>query len=76
MFTRFTLGSFVELFIDVDERDRGVLMARQRDRALLPVDGLSKGTREQLFLALRIAAIVRARMRRGGIREPTRTGRL
>jgi uncharacterized protein YhaN len=59
LFTRFTLGSFVELFVDIDERGRGVLMARQRDRALLQMDGLSKGTREQLFLALRIAAIER-----------------
>jgi uncharacterized protein YhaN len=59
LFTRFTVGSFVELFVDIDERGRGVLMARQRDRALLQMDGLSKGTREQLFLALRIAAIER-----------------
>jgi uncharacterized protein YhaN len=59
LFTRFTLGSFVELFVDVDERGRGVLMARQRDRVLLQMEGLSKGTREQLFLALRIAAIER-----------------
>jgi uncharacterized protein YhaN len=49
LFTRFTLGSFVELFVDIDERGLGVLMARQRDRTLLQMDGLSKGTREQLF---------------------------
>ena len=59
LFTRFTLGSFVELFVDVDERGRGVLMARQRNRVLVEMEGLSKGTREQLFLALRIAAIER-----------------
>jgi uncharacterized protein YhaN len=59
LFTRFTLGSFVELFVDVDDRGGGVLMARQRDRVLLQMEGLSKGTREQLFLALRIAAIER-----------------
>jgi uncharacterized protein YhaN len=59
LFGRFTLGSFVELFVDVDERERGVLVGRQRDRVLKRVPEMSKGTREQLFLALRIAAIER-----------------
>lgn len=59
LFTRVTLGSFVELFVDLDERGRGVLIGRERDRVLKPVPGMSKGTREQLFLALRIAAIER-----------------
>ncbi len=59
LFKRFTLGSFVELFVDVDERGAGVLIGRQRDRVLKRVPQMSKGTREQLFLALRIAAIER-----------------
>jgi uncharacterized protein YhaN len=59
LFGRFTLGSFVELFVDVDEREHGVLIGRQRDRVLKRVPEMSKGTREQLFLALRIAAIER-----------------
>jgi uncharacterized protein YhaN len=59
LFTRFTYGSCVELFVDVDERGRGVLMARQRDRTLLDIEAMSDGTREQLFLALRLAAIER-----------------
>ncbi len=52
LFKRFTLGSFVELFVDVDERGAGVLIGRQRDRVLKRVPQMSKGTREQLFLAL------------------------
>jgi uncharacterized protein YhaN len=54
LFTRFTLGSFVELFVDVDERGAGLLIGRQRDRVLKRVPEMSKGTREQLFLALRV----------------------
>jgi uncharacterized protein YhaN len=59
LFTRFTLGSFVELFVDLDDRGRGVLIGRERNRVLKQVPAMSKGTREQLFLALRIAAIER-----------------
>lgn len=59
LFTRFTLGSFVELFVDLDDRGRGVLIGRERNRVLKTVPAMSKGTREQLFLALRIAAIER-----------------
>src|SRR5581483_11304206 len=59
LFTRFTLGSFVELFVDVNDRGAGELIGRQRDRVLKRVPEMSKGTREQLFLALRIAAIER-----------------
>ena len=59
LFARFTLGSFVELFVDHDERDGAILVGRQRDRVLKRVHEMSSGTREQLFLALRIAAIER-----------------
>lgn len=59
LFKRFTLGSFVELFVDLDERGQGVLVGRQRDRIRKRVPEMSTGTREQLFLALRIAAIER-----------------
>jgi uncharacterized protein YhaN len=59
LFQRFTLGSFVQVFIDHDERDGAILVGRQRDRVLKRVPQMSDGTREQLFLALRIAAIER-----------------
>jgi uncharacterized protein YhaN len=59
MFARFTLGSFVELFVDHEPGTGAILMGRQRDRQLKKVEQMSTGTREQLFLALRIAAIER-----------------
>jgi uncharacterized protein YhaN len=59
LFGRFTLGSFVELFVDVDDRGRAQLVGRQRDRKRILVPAMSSGTREQLFLALRLAAIER-----------------
>jgi uncharacterized protein YhaN len=59
LFTRFTRGSFVQVFVDHDDRAGAVLMGRQRDRKLIGVPEMSDGTREQLFLALRIAAIER-----------------
>lgn len=59
LFTQFTLGSFAELFVDVDEEGNGVLFGREGDGVRKTVEQMSKGTREQLFLALRIAAIER-----------------
>lgn len=59
LFARITLGSFVELFVDHDEQDGAILVGRQRDDKLKRVEQMSSGPREQLFLALRIAAIER-----------------
>ncbi|MCW2979871.1 MAG: hypothetical protein JWO14_1598 [Solirubrobacterales bacterium] len=59
MFARITLGDFVELFVDQDDQAGPVLLGRQRDRKIKRVDQMSRGTREQLFLSLRIAVIER-----------------
>jgi uncharacterized protein YhaN len=59
LFARITLGDFVELIVDHDDKEGAILVGRQRDRKLKRVDEMSSGTREQLFLALRIAAIER-----------------
>ena len=59
LFSRITLGHFVELMVDHDEYDGAILVGRQRDGKLKRVGEMSSGTREQLFLALRIAAIER-----------------
>ena len=59
LFARFTLGSFVELFVDHEPGVGAILMGRQRDRQLKKVEEMSSGTREQLFLALRLAAVER-----------------
>jgi uncharacterized protein YhaN len=59
LFGRITLGDFVELMVDYDDRDGAILVGRQRDGKRKRVEEMSSGTREQLFLALRIAAIER-----------------
>lgn len=59
LFTRFTQETYVELFVDVNEKNVGYMVARRHDRVLHEMDQMSTGTREQLFLALRIAAIER-----------------
>lgn len=59
LFARITLGDFVELFVDQDDQIGPVLLGRQRDRKVKRVEQMSRGTREQLFLSLRIAVIER-----------------
>lgn len=59
LFRRFSKGTFSDLYVDVEDSGNAVLIGRQYDGALRKVDQMSKGTREQLFLALRIAAIER-----------------
>jgi uncharacterized protein YhaN len=59
LFTRFTLGIFTELFVDADDGGEVVLYGREHGGLRKQVEQMSKGTREQLFLALRIAAIER-----------------
>ncbi|MGB0126494.1 MAG: AAA family ATPase [Rhodocyclaceae bacterium] len=56
IFTRITLGSFSGLTVDYDE-DRQVLLGVRPDSTYVPVTGMSQGTRDQLFLSLRLAAI-------------------
>lgn len=58
LFRRITGGSFEDLGTDYDADDRAVLVGlRGRDR--VGVEGMSEGTRDQLYLALRLAAIER-----------------
>ncbi len=56
IFARITLGSFGGLAMDYQD-DRQVLLGQRPDGSRLTVTGMSQGTRDQLFLALRIAAI-------------------
>ena len=57
IFTHLTLGSFKGLRDDLDSKGRPVLLGvRPNDRGV-PVEGLSEGTRDQLYLALRIATL-------------------
>jgi len=54
MFADLTLGAHAGLVVD---SEAAVLHARRADGRLVPLEGLSDGTRDQLYLALRLAAL-------------------
>jgi DNA repair protein SbcC/Rad50 len=56
IFAKITLGSFCGLVTDYDD-DTQVLLGQRPDGIRVGVAGMSQGARDQLFLALRIAAI-------------------
>lgn len=56
-FAKLTLGSFVELRADFDEKDNPVLAGIRSDGEHVYVEGMSSGTRDQLYLALRLASL-------------------
>ncbi|MBK7237594.1 MAG: hypothetical protein IPI02_18965 [Sterolibacteriaceae bacterium] len=56
VFARITLGSFAGLTVDYED-DRQVLLGVRPDAVRVPVAGMSQGSRDQLFLSLRLAAI-------------------
>jgi uncharacterized protein YhaN len=55
-FERMTAGEFVRLISD-DAENHPVLVAERKNGSQLRVDGMSEGTRDQLYLALRLAAL-------------------
>jgi len=58
IFTRLTLGSFTELRVDFNHKGEQVLCAmRDTPAEEVHISGLSEGTRDQLYLALRIASL-------------------
>jgi uncharacterized protein YhaN len=57
LFARLTGGSFRELKIEFDEHDKMHLAGLRSDGAIVPVSGMSTGTADQLYLALRVAAV-------------------
>lgn len=59
LFQSLTLGSFTGFRVDYDERDEAILRGERPDGTACAVDGMSDGTRDQLFLSLRLAAIER-----------------
>jgi uncharacterized protein YhaN len=56
-FAALTEGRYVSLTADEDDAGRTILRAVRDDRSECPVEALSEGTRDQLYLALRIAAV-------------------
>lgn len=57
VFAALTGGSFAGLSLDFDTQDRPVLAGRRPNGAQVGVGGLSTGSADQLYLALRLAAI-------------------
>ncbi|MDW7771491.1 MAG: AAA family ATPase [Desulfobulbaceae bacterium] len=56
-FSRLTLGSFCGLRTDVDDNGNPVLVGIRPDNSRLTVEAMSDGTRDQLYLALRLATL-------------------
>lgn len=52
-----TAETFSDLAVDFDERDQPSLVAVRQTGEKVPVSGLSEGTRDQLFLSLRLAIL-------------------
>lgn len=58
LFRTLTLERYGRLQLDYDEKDRQVLVAMRGERPEpVTVEGMSQGTRDQLFLALRLASL-------------------
>ena len=57
LFSQLTLGSFAGLRGDMDDSGRPVLVGLRPDGSRVAVEGMSDGTCDQLFLALRIATL-------------------
>ena len=57
LFARLTGDSFARLQVEFDDKDNARLEGIRSGRERVPVSGLSTGTADQLYLALRVAAI-------------------
>lgn len=57
LFATVTDGAFAGLRVDYGEDDRPMIRAVRSDGGGVAVDGLSEGTRDQLYLSLRLGAI-------------------
>ena len=59
LFSTLTGGSFTSLTLDFDSKDNAIIVGKRPDPdgAQVPVSGLSTGSADQLYLALRVAAI-------------------
>ncbi len=59
IFQRITLGSFYRLEVGFEDGDRQILCCVRNDERRVGVGDLSAGTRDQLYLALRLASLSR-----------------
>jgi uncharacterized protein YhaN len=56
-FAHLTLGSFEGLKTDLDDKGQPILVGIRPGDVWVPVEGMSDGTRDQLYLALRLATL-------------------
>lgn len=59
MFSRITRGAFAGLSAEFNDQDVPLLVGKRPDGSTVPIEGMSDGTRDQLFLSLRMAALDR-----------------
>jgi uncharacterized protein YhaN len=57
LFRELTLGSFLDLKVDYDEAGQALLVGVREGGQTVPVEGMSDGCRDQLYLALRLASL-------------------
>ncbi|MFC1652130.1 AAA family ATPase [Planctomycetota bacterium] len=57
VFSDLTLGSFSGLRTDLDDNGNPILVGLRSDDSRVAVEGMSDGTRDQLYLALRLATL-------------------
>jgi uncharacterized protein YhaN len=57
VFATLTLEEFGQLAVEYDDKDRPSLSGLRKNGKNVPLDGMSTGTIDQLYMALRIAAI-------------------
>jgi len=56
-FNRLTLGAYLKYDLDLDDSDRTILRCVSSQGGIVSVDNLSDGTRDQLYLALRLSSV-------------------
>ena len=67
-FAALTCGAFCRLISDFNDRDEPILVGIRSNQQPILVEGMSAGTRDQLYLALRLASL--AHYREGNERMP------
>jgi uncharacterized protein YhaN len=59
LFARLTLGGFTGVRAGYNEKDKPALKCVRGGNVEVDIEGLSEGTRDQLYLSLRIASLLR-----------------
>lgn len=57
LFSRFTLGSYASLRDELDKNGKPILLGVRPNNIEVSVNGMSEGTRDQLYLSLRLATL-------------------